>query len=153
MSPNSPLAGLQPEDRMAIDWIGGNLPPGSDITVFTPADWQHDYIGEWLPALVDARSVATVQGTEWLGPSEHRAAIHRHVDLQTCLLFGAECFAQWMTRHASIGSYLYAPKTSQRNFAAADCCSGVRETLEADPRFRTVYDGPGAQIFAFAPAP
>ncbi len=43
--------------------------------------------------------------------------------------------------------YVFVPKGRLDGpLSPADCCPGLRATLVASPRYRLVYDGPGASI-------
>lgn len=145
--PASPLAGLRPDDRAALSWVDEHLEDGTQIVVVTPAHWSLDYIAEWLPALTGARSMATVQGNEWLGAEAWNAAVRAHDGIQACHLRGAACLDEWLSIYAPEAAYAYVPKTPQRNFWAIDCCVDMRRSLDEADAYHAVYDGPGATIY------
>lgn len=150
--PSSPIAGLAPDDQAALAWVDSHVAAGAEIAVVTPAHWAMDYLGEWLPALTRAQSVATVQGQEWLGRDAWERAIERHDALTYCHLRGSACLDQWIDEYAPQTEYVYVPKTSQRNYWGADCCIDMRESLARSGGYELVYDGSGAVVYRVEPA-
>jgi hypothetical protein len=59
------LRPLGVHQRSAMTWVSANT-PGSRYAVVTLSGWQADHVAEWFPTLANARSVTTVQGSEWL---------------------------------------------------------------------------------------
>jgi len=146
-NPGAPLHALSSDRRDAMAWVVSGLERGARVAVITDSEWSGDPDSEWFPLLAQRRSVATVQGAEWLG----RAAFHRqlraHRALQGCVRpASAGCVHDWLAIWPA--EYLYLPKGQLHGPSSpADCCADLRAGLLADPAFTTVYDGPGATIF------
>ncbi|HEX7076786.1 MAG TPA: glycosyltransferase family 39 protein, partial [Hyphomicrobiaceae bacterium] len=47
----TPIHGLSPEQRSAMQWINESLPPDARFVVVTGVDWPKDATSEWFPAL------------------------------------------------------------------------------------------------------
>ena len=53
-------------------------------------------VAEWFPTMTQRRSVATVQGTEWLGSGRFKEQERRHFWLLECVVFSSEnCAMEW----------------------------------------------------------
>ena len=48
----------------------------------------------------------------------------------------------WATATGQWYTYVYIPKSPDR-----DCCRVLRYSLERNPGFRLIYNGPGAELF------
>jgi hypothetical protein len=147
----NPLYGLQPDHVAAMAWARQNSKSDAQFAVVTNRDWGSDYLSEWFPVVAERRSVATVQGSEWKGfPAYlHRLAMDRQ--LQDCAVRTAACLDDWLKGWDLQGIYFFLPKGQLYGpTSPSDCCPALRETLRASSRYRLVYDGPGATIFAVA---
>ena len=145
----NPLHGVQPDHATAMAWVRDNTPPDAAFAIVTNRDWWGDYLSEWFPEVANRRSVATVQGSEWRGLPAFLDRLSMDRQLQVCATTTVSCVDQWLeTWHLQDISIfipkgqLYGPNTP------TDCCPALRETLTASARYRLVYDGPGASIFA-----
>lgn len=56
---------LSSAQRGAMAWVAGHH-PGAAFALVTRPPWESDHAAEWFPTLARARSVGTVQGSEWL---------------------------------------------------------------------------------------
>jgi hypothetical protein len=101
--------GLRVGDYQSMIWIRDNthqearvlhLPPGSYYQ-----DWWNDYFGEWMPVFTIRRSVATVQGYEWL-PGEFGQRIEQYNALRSCTGSGAKCIHNWVKTYGTEFDYL-----------------------------------------------
>jgi hypothetical protein len=142
------LESLDARDRAAMRWLATATPRDSRVLVITGSNWAADRIAEWLPVLAARKSVATVQGSEWLPGGEFDRRTDAYVKLSQCATRDVACVEQWATEHGKTYSHLYVAKTMGRNGRpGTDCCTGVLSSALADPRFERVYDGPGATVF------
>ena len=96
-------------DYRSMVWIRDNtvdtakvmhLPPHSDYQ-----DWWNDYFGEWMPAVTQRQSVATVQGHEWL-PGEFDDRIEQYIVLRKCTQEGIDCIDDWVATYDNEFNYL-----------------------------------------------
>ncbi len=55
------------EMRINTTMVAAQTDPETRFSVATTVVWGFDEISEWFPAIADRQSVATVQGSEWLG--------------------------------------------------------------------------------------
>jgi hypothetical protein len=147
--PGSPLHGLATDQVAAMGWVRANVNQNTGFAVVTERAWDLDYLSEWFPVLTGRTSIATVQGSEWLGIDTFLDRLAMHRQLQRCSARTVTCIESWAKAWGSGGAEIFVPKG--RLFGPAsptDCCPALRETLMSSPDYRLVYDGPGASIFA-----
>jgi hypothetical protein len=83
----------------------------------------------------------------WPGQFFQRSAAWQEV--QFCTDRGVACLDNWTRRYGQTFNDVFIPKGS--GVDAPDghwCCAALRSSLAADPRYRLIYDGPGATVFA-----
>ena len=147
LDPGAPVHALSAERREAMAWVAAELPPDATVAVITDSVWPRDPDSEWFPILTQRRSVATVQGTEWLGQAEFNEIRSAHHTLQTCVRQESPvaCVEDWLAEWPA--EYLYLPKGHLHGpNSPADCCADLRARLLADPAFTPIYDAAGATI-------
>ena len=129
--PLSPLHGLDRSTRNAMNWIRDDTPQDSVVLVASGTAWYVDAISEWLPALAERRSTATVQGTEWLGPGAFHASEERYLWLQSCIAGGRDdCVAQWESAVERV-DYVLAVTSRVASTQGLECCLGYADLLRA----------------------
>ncbi len=138
------LTTLTPADRGAMRWVSVHTDTTDRFLVLTMVPWEIDKVSEWFPALAGRVSVATVQGTEWLPRGEFDRAIRRQRRLAACATATTVCLDSLRGDPALRFTRVYVP-----NGATVRCCRPLLASLLADPRYRVVYYGEGATIFAF----
>ena len=142
------LTSLEPADRAAMEWVARSTPRDARVLVVTGANWPSDRIAEWFPVLAARRSVATVQGSEWLPNAEYDRRYANYETLAACAGRDVPCLERWAARTSTTFSYLYVPKTEGANGRPGEeCCASLIASASADPRFRRIYDGSGASVF------
>jgi hypothetical protein len=142
------LAALNAGDRAAMRWVASETAPQSQVLVITGTAWANDRVAEWFPVLAERRSVATVQGSEWLPGGEFRRRYDAYEALAACATRDVSCVEQWSSAWRKPFTYLYVAKTmGKKGLPGTDCCTAVMASASADSRYRRVYDGPGATIF------
>ncbi|CAA9320594.1 MAG: hypothetical protein AVDCRST_MAG40-1443, partial [uncultured Gemmatimonadaceae bacterium] len=148
---NQVLRSLTPADRAAMRWVRERTPPASRFALVTGSGglWANDRHAEWFPVLAARRSVGTVQGTEWLARGTFAARVESAELLQECRTAGASCLEGWARDNRAPFTHVYLPKEPDPD---AQCCRALLAALRADTRYTTLYDGPGAAVFA-APRP
>lgn len=140
----SVLTTLGPADRAAMRWVALHSDTTDRFLVLTRTPWEIDKASEWLPALAERVSVATVQGTEWLPRGEFERAIRRQRRLAACSAATTSCLDTLRMDPVLRFTRVYVP-----NGATVRCCRTLLASLRGDPRYEVVYDGEGATIFAF----
>jgi hypothetical protein len=137
------LEGLTEDDRAALAWVAEELPAGGDFLVVpdTPI-WEVSKLAEWFPALTGRTSVSTVQGSEWVGDDGFELARAVHPYAYRCGGQSTECLEELATTHDVAFSYVYI-----RQVGSLPCCGLLVESLDEDPAFELLYDGPGALIY------
>ncbi|HET6679721.1 MAG TPA: hypothetical protein VFG84_00850 [Gemmatimonadaceae bacterium] len=143
------LTGMTADERTAITWVTEYTPVDARFAIVSGDAWPLDRTAEWFPALTQRRSIATVQGYEWVG-ADFRPKIDRYVDLQACAVVDAACVDAWAAEEPEEFQYVYIPKLAPRKDRSPDeeCCESLIASLKDDARYPVVYDGPGAVIFA-----
>jgi len=145
------LLGLSPGEQTAMAWVRDNTPESSRFAIVSAQTWPVDRNSEWFPALTGRRSVATVQGSEWLTGGGFEEMRDRYLDLQQCSNSDGDCVARWAAADGVAFDYLYVltakPGITNGPIGVDTCCRDLVLALRKDPRYRLVYDGAGAVIF------
>jgi hypothetical protein len=143
------LTGLTADERAAMAWVDGNTPATSAFAVVSGDRWPIDRTSEWFPVLAGRRSVATVQGTEWLPDGAFRASISEYDELQVCADRDGGCLEEWEAATGRRFDYVYIPKLPTRYADPGEerCCFTLERALSDDRHYRLAFDGPGAVIF------
>jgi hypothetical protein len=142
------LTGLSSDERAAMTWVTEHTSADARFAIVSGDVWPLDRTAEWFPALTQRRSVATVQGYEWVD-SEFRPKIDAYIDLQDCGVADASCIDEWAAETDEGFQYLYIPKLAPRKDRALgeECCATLIASLRSAAGYPIVYDGPGAIIF------
>jgi hypothetical protein len=143
----SDMQSLSSDERTAITWVGRETPPNAKILVVAGSPWEVDRHSEWLPVLANRKSVATVQGFEYRPLGEFAQKKREYIDLQGCAGWVSQCLQDWSKTTGETFTHVYIPKAPGR-----ECCRLLRTSLERDPAYRMIYDGPGAVMFTRRPA-
>jgi len=148
-APGSPLVSLPAGERAAYAWISENTPAEARILASTGEGFfATDPRSEWLPALTGRRSVATVQGTEWLAGDRGMVASRaRYDDLQDCAAAGTDCLRDWAARNGQRFDYVYVAKCEGAAGEGRDCCAALRAALREDASYALVYEGRSSQLY------
>ena len=140
----SHLHPLGADRREAMRWIASNTPGEATVAVLTGDHWSTDPDSEWFYVLAERSSVATVQGSEWLGRDAFGRAETRYAQLQRCTN-SLPCLDAWLRDQPA--AYLFIPKGRRHGpDSPTECCAGIRVEATRDRRYQIVYDGPGATI-------
>lgn len=147
LNPGAPVHALSSDRRDAMAWVASELEPGARVAIVTVREWSGDPDSEWFPLLAQRRSVATVQGSEWLGREAFIRQLEAHRALQSCVRpASVVCVYEWLADRPA--DYLYLPAGQLYGPSSpADCCADLRAALRANQAFTPIYDGPGATIF------
>jgi hypothetical protein len=139
----SDMGSLSPQERAAMSWVERRTPLSAKFLVIAGTPWEIDRNSEWLPVLAHRQSVATVQGFEYRPIGDFARKKRQYINLQGCAGWVSRCLQDW-SRATGVGfTHVYIPKSPDR-----DCCHLLRYSLERDPSYRMIYDGPGAVLFA-----
>lgn len=146
LNPGAPVHGLSAERRTAMAWVDANLPSDARVAVISDSVWSGDPDSEWFPVIAQRRSIATVQGSEWLGRATFNEQVRAHRRLQACVRpASVECVEDWLAEWPS--DYLYLPMGPLHGPGSPDdCCADLRRMLSTDPHFTVVHTGPGATV-------
>jgi hypothetical protein len=136
------MGALSPAERQAMAWVSEETSPDARFLIVAGTPWEIDRTSEWLPALASRRSVATVQGFEWRPIGEFARKQREYDALQACAGWFSSCLRDWSRTTGESFTHVYIPKQPDR-----DCCRLLRYSLERDPGYRMIYDGPGAVLF------
>ena len=149
----SPASPLPQHDRAAMAWVAEHAPDDSRFAVVSDALlWGEDRVSEWFPTLAARESLATPQGSEWLGDGAYDDRIQVYEALQDCRGHDAACLAAWSDAYGLGYTHIYI---SERDGSAlgppidrlAACCGALRLSLAGSPTHRLVYEAGRVQIF------
>jgi hypothetical protein len=96
-----------------------HLPPSSNYQ-----DWWNDYFGEWMPAITQRYSVATVQGYEWM-PGRFDERIEQYAALRSCTEGGVECVQNWVITYDSKTDYFLLSKRQHSQLVMNDFLESI----------------------------
>ncbi len=136
------LAALGPDERAAMEWVARETPRSARILVVGGTTWEIDRHSEWLPVLGRRRSVATVQGWEWLPRGRFARKKREYNEVQGCAWWSTECLENWARGTGQAFDYVYVPRRPGQ-----ECCGQLLLSLSRDPGYVRLYDGRGAAIF------
>jgi len=143
----SRLQHVSADQAAAMSWVAGNSEPDTRFIVASTVVWGFDEISEWFPAAADRRSVATVQGSEWLGTEGFAAQRDLHAGVLACTRSSAICMAEFAGGAGFSDAWLFIPKGQVNGpLSPGDCCPALRETVRDSAFYEVVYDGVGATI-------
>lgn len=136
------------EDHVAaMEWVRDEADPDARFVVAAMVGWGADEISEWFPAVALRQSVATVQGSEWLGAEGYLDQAHRHRAVRLCSSSTDRCMAEWAASEGLADAWLFIPKGRVNGpLSPDDCCPAIRELVQDSIYYEVVFDGPGATI-------
>lgn len=132
----SPLQVLSPSDQQGMAWIAENTPAASRFIVLTGRSWWEDSASEWFPALTGRRSLATVQGYEWLPEGAFNRQWDVNDALQRCVGQDARCLTAWACTNAMPFSHVFVPSDRSLGEAPTSSIKELRASLIASRDFR-----------------
>lgn len=136
-APDSPIRAIDSDVRDAVSWVEGNTPEGSRFAVVSGQYWAADAEAEWFPTLADRRSVATVQGTEWLDRGRFAAQVELASELPVCVVTGDEaCVESWFDNVGPV-DYLFLVDSAPEAIGGVRCCHALVDLLGSA---RTPYE-------------
>jgi 4-amino-4-deoxy-L-arabinose transferase-like glycosyltransferase len=125
--PGSPLRPVPSATRSAMAWVDAETGSDARFVVLSGRYWALDAEAEWFPALAGRRSVATVQGSEWLGTYDRQ--VERAAQLPECVVEDdRECVADWFEGAGRV-DYLFLVATPSRDLGGVSCCQQLAEQL------------------------
>ena len=140
------LTALTADDRAAMQWMQEHTAPEARVLVLSDGPWQVDKVSEWFPVLASRRSVATVQGREWLADDAFAVSIGHQRRLVGCAGQDAACLDQLRRDTGLAFTHVYAPATG-----GTRCCVPLVTSLARDPRYALVFANRAASIFEVWP--
>jgi hypothetical protein len=148
LAPDWPGASLSADQRQGMTRLAEEGPEDARYLVVSGRPWPIDATAEWFPVLAAARSVATVQGTEWLEAGTYDRAIEASDELRRCAHRPSDCLDVWGQDWGMVFTHVYIPKGSVSGpLGDADCCVALRASLRDDVRYRVIHDDVGATVF------
>jgi hypothetical protein len=140
------------DERLAMQWIRENTPEESAFLIVTgETNGFCDSTGEWFPALTGRRSLATLQGNEWLKGNAFRDFIGDTQALQACARQGLDCILEEAGRFTTDFDYLYVslspPTLDCAPVNASGLTRGLLLELQQSAQFEPVFSSQGAAIF------
>ncbi|MBL8103362.1 MAG: hypothetical protein JNM02_12580 [Anaerolineales bacterium] len=135
---------LSAEERHAIEWAKANTELDERFLILDEeGNPLLSPLTEWFPALAERRSVATIQGTEWLSGKENYNELYEAItDIHQCLYQDVNCLLNLQDGLPDNYDYiLLAGK--QQNASGHPLLASLKET----PSFTLVYASPNINIF------
>jgi hypothetical protein len=143
----SRLQRVDDDQAAAMVWVRDEAEPDARFIVASVVGWGGDEISEWFPAVAERQSVATVQGSEWLGRDGFRAQRQRHREVIRCTPQIDRCMIEWAESQGLSDAWIFVPKNKVNGpLSPDDCCPALRQTVQESDFYEVVYDGPGATI-------
>jgi hypothetical protein len=143
----SRLQRVSDDQAAAMEWVRVEVEPETRFIVAAVVAWGGDEVSEWFPAVAGRQSVATVQGSEWLGRDSFQAQRDRHREVLHCTPRTDQCMAEWAASAGLADAWLFVPKGQMNGpLSPGDCCPALRQTVQDSTNYEVVYDGPGATI-------
>jgi hypothetical protein len=137
-------------DMTAFDWVAANTAEDSRFVILTGYLWSSDPVSEWMPALTTRTSVATVQGTEWLGDGRFLEAVVGARVLQNCRDQSTACLDDWAEAYNAEYDHVYIRKQEldvEEGKEFIPVKSALAELLKTDADYRLVYETQEVSIF------
>ncbi|NOH03000.1 MAG: hypothetical protein HND47_14105 [Chloroflexi bacterium] len=129
---------LKPAEVEAMTWIKENTPEGASFLILTGVKSPEiDPFIEWFPALVERRSLSTVQGYEWLGPGRFMGYYSDLAALQGCELMG--CVEDWLVRTGLDHQYVVVH--------SAQVDDGLSKAFAESGSYRRIYNEGKIEIY------
>ncbi|MGH7518004.1 MAG: hypothetical protein ACREOC_11115 [Gemmatimonadales bacterium] len=136
------LTPLPKAQREALAWIARETPPTAEFLVVPDRSWQTDRLAEWFPVLTRRRSVATVQGSEWLAGGEFERRVREYDSLKACTHGSPLCLERWSSRAGQRFTHIVVPRVEPW-----PCCKPLIAGLAADRSWTLRYEGAGARVY------
>lgn len=137
---------LGAEQLKAIEWVKSNTNPSDRFLIL---DEQGNPLlsplTEWFPALAERRSIATIQGTEWLEGDRHYNSLYETIiDIHQCLSQDLDCLHEFQTGLPD--EYEYIMLSSNRQ-SENESLPPLFISLNESPEFTLIYTS--TDIFVF----
>jgi hypothetical protein len=131
---------LGTEEFKAINWVNFNTKATDRFLIL---DEQSNPLlsplTEWFPALTDRRSIATIQGTEWLSDDKHyNEQLPIITNLHQCLYQDVSCLYDLQDKMTDKYSFIIVSSKNQ---------IPLLNSLENHPDFKLVYSSSTIKIF------
>ena len=138
-------------ERQAMEWVRTSTPSNSAFLIVDGDRWGSDRTSEWFPALTDRRSLATVQGYEWLPDGAFARKVSSYIELQKCIDAAPICVDQWSKDRGAEADYLYVARRVDKVHPAIPYNSALIGALSQDPGYILVFQNQDASIFRIQP--
>ena len=142
-----PKVSLTASDRIAMNWVAENIPQQSLFAVLTgETEAFADSVSEWFPVLSKSKSVATIQGYEWLPGMPFRQKLIQYYDLQACMNKTYKCVEQWEEKTNRQFDYIYISLDDLSNNKNA-----LLTSLMETAKYQLVHQETDVYIFEYTP--
>lgn len=149
MIPGTSLNHVSQDDRIAMLWIKNNTAEDDKFLILSKTTtWQIDNRSEWFPALADRRSVATVQGSEWLGRGEYYNLQEVHEDVSKCFLSNLSCL-DYVNYKYNLGYTMIYISGKLSNNDGNITPYPIEAEMRKSPEYQLVYENQTVSIFRF----
>ena len=137
---------LDAEERKAIEWAKTNTDAdGNFLILDEQGNPLLSPLTEWFPALAERRSIATIQGTEWLPEKRHYNELYATItDIHQCLYQDVDCLYKFQDRLPNDYEYIMLSSNQQ---AGNKSKLPLLVSLNENPDFILVYTSSTIHIF------
>lgn len=149
INPWIPLHALSSEDIHSMEWVKNHTPRSAKfllITSVTDSYWWQDKIMEWFPTIAERKSIATVQGSEWLLKNGFANHIAVYNALKSCIYADAACLESWSKKYHLTFDYIYIV-TSKSNPYLSRNYNFLIFDLNHSKNYTPIYNDQGATIW------
>jgi hypothetical protein len=145
-APDSPTRALTDAARGAMSWAADQTDADAAFVVVSGNHWAADAEAEWFPVLANRRSLATVQGYEWLGADQFRQQVERSSILPVCVVRGdLDCIDSWLSDAGKV-DYLFLTASREAEARGLECCLQMAEQVARLRPSETVYESEGVLV-------
>lgn len=139
---------LTTSDIEAGSWLKQNVKTPAKFVVITSSDdderWGYDKTSEWFPTLSGHTSIATPQGTEWLGNNIFNQKVKYYAKIKDCYKKDINCIANVSKEFNEDYSYIYIQNASGE---AGFITKNLNNQLESSEKYRRIYNNSEVSIF------
>lgn len=135
---------LSKGEQTAMLWIKENTPEDSQFLVMTgEPEAMCESSAEWFPALTERKSLATLQGREWILGRKFGEFIGRRINLQNCIDEGLDCLKRESNYFGVNYDYIYVSIQT-----LANNCKPMETLARATRGLITALEAEGEQEYS-----
>jgi hypothetical protein len=127
-------------DVSAMTWVKENTSGDDEFLILSGLYPLMDAPSEWFPSLTGRRSIATVQGYEWVPGIDFIERLNHSLRLQECILQDLICIQEWEESSGWGYDYIYLRKFANAGGLGEVPSVGLSKSLLESTQFSLVYE-------------